>query len=81
LRCTFEVAPARADVERALAAHAPLELALDGHDLNVFAPAGDPRELTRALLGARELGALRTFSFGASSLAELYRELYGVEGV
>lgn len=81
LRATFDVPPERAAVERALAAHAPLELALTGAHLRAFAPAGDPRELARLLLGARELGPLRAFSYGESSLAELYRELYGVEGV
>jgi ABC-2 type transport system ATP-binding protein len=81
LRATFESAPERAVLERTLAAHAPFELALDGPHLLVFAPAGDPRELARTLLGARELGPLRTFSCGESSLAELYRELYGVEGL
>ena len=81
LRCTFESEPARATLERVLAAHAPFELVLAHGHARVYSPAADPRELACTLLAARELGPLRAFSCGESSLADLYRELYGVEGV
>jgi len=81
LRLTFETAPARAALERLLAPHPGCELALDGERVRVDSPAQDPLRVSQTLLAAHELGPVRAFSFGESSLAELYRELYGVEGL
>jgi ABC-2 type transport system ATP-binding protein len=41
----------------------------------------DPRPFLGALAGARDLPAPDSAIYGALSLAELYRDLYGVEGV
>ena len=42
---------------------------------------GDPRELLGRLLQRSELPAPRSLSFGTLSLQELYRVLYGEEGI
>jgi ABC-2 type transport system ATP-binding protein len=55
-------------------------IAVDGTRLGVFLREDDPRVFLSALSAARELPAPSTIEHGQLSLAELYRELYGVEG-
>lgn len=81
LRVRWEHTPARATLERLLAPHGPCELSLEEDRARIFSPRATPEELLRTLLSAAELGPLRTLSAGEASLADLYRELYGVEGV
>jgi len=81
LRVQWERAPERAALERVLAPFEACELVLEDDRARLFAPRATPEELLRALLAAPELGPLRTLSAGEASLADLYRELYGVEGV
>lgn len=81
LRVCWERRPARAELERVLAPHADLELALEDERARIYSPHATPEDLLRTLLAAPELGPLRTLSAGEASLADLYRELYGVEGV
>jgi len=80
LRLAFESPPERAALERALPGRT-LELALDGSRATLFFPAGDGLECLRTLLAARELPPVRSVVYGELSLTELYRQLYGVEGV
>lgn len=81
LRVRFEVAPERERLERVLAAHGTCELTLLDGEARIHVRTGDPREVARTLLAGNELGPPRALAYGESSLAELYRELYGVEGV
>ena len=80
LRLVFASAPTRVGLERALTGRT-LELTLDEQRATLFFPAGDGLECLRLLLAARELPPLRSVVYGELSLAELYRLLYGVEGV
>lgn len=57
------------------------DVRVDGASLAFVLPAGDPRATLGALLGRGDLPVPRRLSFGEVSLAELYRELYGREGI
>jgi len=81
LRVTWVAAPERAALERALASTASIDLRLEGERATVFFPDGDGLASLRTLLGAPGLPEVRSVVYGELSLAELYRELYGVEGV
>ncbi len=81
LRVQWPGAIERGSLERALGG-LPLELRLDGARATLFFPAGaDPRAALAALIGARELPEPVSIVYGQLSLQELYRELYGAEGV
>jgi ABC-2 type transport system ATP-binding protein len=55
-------------------------VAVEGTRVGVFLREDDPRAFLGALMAARELPAPLAIEHGQLSLAELYRELYGVEG-
>jgi len=80
VRIAWAVPPERAALERVLAGHAH-ELRLDGARATLFFPGGGGIEALRGLLGASTLPEVRSLVYGELSLTELYRELYGVEGV
>lgn len=52
-----------------------------GSSLSVLVPTADPREFLGELASQRELPAPTRLEFGAPSLEELYRDVFGVEGV
>jgi ABC-2 type transport system ATP-binding protein len=81
LRLTWSAAPERAAVERALAGGTVVELRLEGARATLFFPGGGGLAALPALLTAGGLPPLRALAYGELTLAELYRELYGVEGV
>ena len=81
VRVTWSTAPTRAALERSLAALPGLELRLEGERATLFSPRGSGAELLRALLSAPGLPEPRSVVYGELTLAELYRELYGMEGV
>jgi ABC-2 type transport system ATP-binding protein len=81
LRVQWAEAPDPRALERALAGFGPLETRTEGARATFFFPGGDGRRTLQALLAARELPELRSVVYGELTLAELYRELYGVEGV
>ncbi len=81
LRVTWVTVPERAVLERVLANAGAPELRLEGERATLFFPRGDGVATLRTLLGAPGLPAVRSIVYGELSLAELYRELYGVEGV
>jgi ABC-2 type transport system ATP-binding protein len=66
----------RAALERAAA---ELGARLDGTRLVAELPARDPRPFLQALTARVELPAPHSIGYGQVSLAELYRDLYGVE--
>jgi hypothetical protein len=72
--------PERAALERALAGRG-LDLRLEGSRATLFFPDGGGLEGLRVLLAMRALPEVRSIVYGELSLTELYRELYGVEGV
>ena len=81
LRLTF---PEDADPERLRAALEPLgaEVRLDGHRATLFPQAdADPVDLLRGVVTRGDLPAPASLVYGEMSLQDLYRELYGVEGV
>jgi len=85
LRVVWERAPDPAALARLLAGVGAVETHLAGATGTFLFPGdGDGergRAALRALLDARELGAPRELSYGELPLSELYRELYGTEGV
>jgi hypothetical protein len=70
-------------IERALAGLGQdVEIRLDGTRAMLFFPlVRDPRAALAALLSSSELPEPVSFVYGELSLQELYRELYGTEGV
>ena len=80
LRVTWASPPGRSAIERAFGGRA-LDLRLEESRATLFFPGGDGIESLRALLGASDLPDVRSIVYGELSLTELYRELYGVEGV
>jgi ABC-2 type transport system ATP-binding protein len=80
LRITWATPPERAALERALAGRS-FDLRLDGGRTTLFFPEGGGTESLRILLAANGLPEARSIVYGELSLTELYRELYGVEGV
>jgi ABC-type multidrug transport system ATPase subunit len=81
VRLSFDAAPERAVLERALAGVAGVELRLDGARATLFFPSGGALAGLRAMLASAGFPEPRTLVYGELNLAELYRELYGVEGV
>jgi hypothetical protein len=67
----------RAALERAAAELGGARL--DGTRLVAELPARDPRPFLQALAARGELPAPQSIDYGTVSLAELYRDLYGVE--
>ena len=57
------------------------EIRTDGPRAYVVLPTPDPRAFLAALTKAVDLPAPTVLAYGEPSLRELYRELYGVEGV
>jgi ABC-2 type transport system ATP-binding protein len=80
LRVSFVTPPERSAIERALDGTPELELHLAGTEARLFSPRRAGAELLRALCSA-PLPPLRSVAYGEATLNELYRELYGVEGV
>jgi ABC-2 type transport system ATP-binding protein len=80
LRVVWASPPERGALERALAGRTH-ELRLDGARATVFFPDGGGQEALRALLGTAGLPEVRSLAYGELPLVDLYRELYGVEGV
>jgi ABC-2 type transport system ATP-binding protein len=80
LRVSWVSPPERAALERALAGRG-LDLRLEGSRATLFFPEGGGLEGLRVLLDMRALPEVRSIVYGELSLTELYRELYGVEGV
>ncbi len=72
--------PTREALERALAGQ-PCELRLAEASATLFFPEGRVPAALAQLLRAPELPELRSLVYGELTLGELYRELYGVEGV
>lgn len=81
LRVTWTHAPDPAALARALAGPPSTELCQEGERTTLFFPEGGGTERLRTLLSTAGLPAVRGIAYGELSLAELYRELYGVEGV
>ena len=83
LRVQWGTSVERARLEHALGARArDTELRLDGTRATLFLPGDeDPRAALTALLASSELPEPVSFVYGELSLQELYRELYGQEGV
>jgi ABC-type multidrug transport system ATPase subunit len=84
LRIQWSSAPDPRAVARALDGLGAIEVRLDETRGTFFFPGVDGavgRSALRALLASGELPEPRSLSYGELSLAELYRELYGVEGV
>jgi len=80
VRITWEHAPEPGALERVLAPHA-FELWSEGPRTTLFFPDGAPLSHLARILTAEGLPPLRSLVHGELSLSELYRELYGVEGV
>jgi len=80
LRVTWESPPEEATLRRVLAPHA-FDLRIEDARTTFFFSEGGALARLPQLLAAQGLPAVRTLVFGELSLAELYRELYGVEGV
>jgi ABC-2 type transport system ATP-binding protein len=81
VRLSFDTPPARAALERAVAGVPGAELRLEGTRATFFFPRGGALVGLRELLASAGLPEPRTLAYGELNLAELYRELYGVEGV
>ncbi len=80
VRVTWASAPERAVLERALAGTA-FELRLRDTSATLYFPDGGIPQALARVLAAPALPELRALVYGELTLAELYRELYGVEGV
>jgi len=68
-------------VERALGSAGFTEVRIAGRTATMLAPEGDPRAGLRELLEGAALPPPTSLSFGTLSLQELYRVLYGEEGI
>jgi ABC-2 type transport system ATP-binding protein len=80
LRITWSEVPQRAALDAVLAGR-EAELRLDGRRATFFFPSGGGQEVLQRLLAADGLPPIVSLAYGELPLAELYRELYGVEGV
>jgi ABC-2 type transport system ATP-binding protein len=81
LRLSFEPGVDAQALAPRLAALGAEEVRAQGSSATARLGSGDPRPFLAALGGARDLPPLSAAAFGELSLSELYRELYGVEGV
>ena len=57
------------------------EVRIEGRKLSLILPEGDPRRALVELLEKGDFETPESLAFGELSLQELYRELYGTEGV
>jgi ABC-2 type transport system ATP-binding protein len=74
-----EAPSARAALERAAAAFSGARARLDGTRLVAELDQRDPRAFLKALAERAELPPPQSIGYGQVSLAELYRDLYGVD--
>ncbi|HEX6884080.1 MAG TPA: ATP-binding cassette domain-containing protein [Planctomycetota bacterium] len=81
LRVTWDTAPARDVLERAVSGVPGAELYLAEGRATFFFRSGGGLAALRALLATTGLPEPRAIAYGELSLAEVYRALYGVEGV
>ena len=72
---------ALAQIEAALTSIGVRGARVGDADATFVLPGEDPRAALRDLLACPELPAPTTLSFGTLSLQELYRVLYGEEGI
>ncbi len=79
VRLTFD--DSTESTESALAALGVGEVRRHEEDFTVVLPDDDPRPLLAAIAGSEALPTPATISYGEPSLRDLYRDLYGVEGV
>jgi ABC-2 type transport system ATP-binding protein len=80
LRVVWAGAPERGALECALAGRTA-DLRLEGERATILLHEGSGIETLRTLLSAPGLPEVRSLVYGELPLAELYRELYGAEGV
>ena len=84
LKITWEEgagAPSPENLHTALESIGVTDVRLEGTQATLLLPADDPREALGALLANPDLPAPASLQFGTLSLRELYRVLYGTEGV
>jgi ABC-2 type transport system ATP-binding protein len=80
LRLGFAVTPGPQALQ-ALQALGATELRVEDDRVGLLLPDGEPRAALRRVLDEPRLPGLRSLSFGELSLQELYRSIYGREGV
>jgi ABC-2 type transport system ATP-binding protein len=80
LRMTFEDGTDMASVSGRFASFPGARVRVDGVRMTVSLESGDPHAFLAAALSSPGLPRPRALQFGELSLAELYREVYGVEG-
>ena len=81
VRMRFAAPPDAARLHAVLHELGGEEARVDGTSATLFLPVGEPREQLARVLATAGLPELSSLVFGELSLAELYRELYGAEGV
>ena len=81
VRLRWSEAPNTAAVKATLAMIGVETTRIDGAEATLFLPEQDPRASLARLLERPELPRIESLVFGELSLHELYRELYGAEGV
>jgi len=81
VRLTFDAGTDMARVERMLGRVLPQKVELDGLRARVTLAHDDPRPLLGGISIMPDFPRPRGIEYGQLSLAELYRDLYGVEGV
>jgi len=79
-RIGFEHVPDAA-VVAVLEAHGARNVRIESRRIGFLMPAGDPRATLRELLADPALPRPTSLSFGELSLQEIYRSIYGQEGV
>jgi ABC-2 type transport system ATP-binding protein len=80
VRMTFGDEAETAQVAARLATFPGAQLRVDGTRVSVRLDAGDPHAFLASVLSSPGLPRPRAIALGELSLAELYREVYGVEG-
>jgi ABC-2 type transport system ATP-binding protein len=80
VRITWTRAPSESEVRAALG-ELEAELALVGERATLFFPAGGGAQALARLVTSPGLPEVREARYGELALADVYRELYGVEGV
>ena len=81
MRATFDDEAQATQAENALSGRDSLRVARHGTQLTLVFTGTDPRPLLEELSSNDRLPAPRSLNYGDLSLEELYRDLYGVEGV
>ncbi len=81
LRLTYNSTAEQEAVSRGLAERSDVETEGIAETLTVLLAADDPREFLASLNTHRDWPAPKTISYGDISLEDLYRSLYGVEGI